>query len=281
ILAATAFIWRRQGRFEEGIERLERALEVSPRDAQIAALIGEYSMLARDYPQAVEYLDMAIGMAPDNDWSYNIKSHTLLSWRGDLEGSRRVLESLPGIDKGDDGYYWGWSSHHRLSRDFEELLELLENVSFETFSSQLVSIPVELDRGDALRFMGRNEEARSAYEAARIALEQELEQRPDDFRLHSSLGLAYAALGRKAEAIAAGKRAVEMQPVEKDAYIGPLQVRHLAIIYAQLGEPDLAVDQLEYLLSIPSRTSVQILRLDPVWDPLRDHPRFQALLASG
>ena len=152
---------------------------------------------------------------------------------------------------------------------------------FESFSSQLVSIPVELDRGETLRFLGRAEEARVAYEAARVVLEKELEERPDDFRLHSALGLAYAGLGRKAEAIAAGKRAVEMQPVEKDAYIGPLQVKHLAVIYSRLGEPDLAVDQLENLLSIPSRTSVEILRLDPVWDPLRDHPRFQALLESG
>ena len=281
ILAATAFIWRRQGKFEEGIDRLKQAFEVSPRDAQIAALIGEYSMMARDYPQAVEYLDIAIGLAPDNDWSYNVKSHTLLSWRGDLEGSRRVLESLPGIDRGDDGYYWGWSAYLLLNRDFEKLLELLDNVSFESFSSQLVSIPVELDRGETLRFLGRAEEARVAYEAARVVLEKELEERPDDFRLHSALGLAYAGLGRKAEAIAAGKRAVEMQPVEKDAYIGPLQVKHLAVIYSRLGEPDLAVDQLENLLSIPSRTSVEILRLDPVWDPLRDHPRFQALLESG
>jgi serine/threonine-protein kinase len=72
-----------------------------------------------------------------------------------------------------------------------------------------------------------------------------------------------------------------MQPVEKDFYIGPLQVEHLASIYAQLGESDLAVDQLEYLLSIPSKISIPVLRLDPIWDPLRDHPRFQALLESG
>ena len=281
ILAATAFIWRRQGKFEEGIDRLKHAFEVSPRDAQIAALIGEYSLQSRDYPQAMEYLDIAIGLAPDNDWSYNVKSHTLLAWRGDLAGSRRVLESLPGRDKGDRGYYWGWTAHDRLSRDFEKLLELQENLSFEWFTSQLASVPVELNRGETLHFLGRAEEARAAYEAARVALEKELEKRPDDFRLHSSLGLAYAGLGRKAEAIAAGRRAVEMLPVEKDAYIGPLQVQHLAMIYAQVGEPDLAVDQLDYLLSIPSRLSVPMLRLDPRWDPLRDDPRFQSLLESG
>jgi tetratricopeptide (TPR) repeat protein len=204
-----------------------------------------------------------------------------LAWRGDLAGSRRVLESLPGRDKGDRGYYWGWTAHDRLSRDFEKLLELQENLSFEWFTSQLASVPVELNRGETLHFLGRAEEARAAYEAARVALEKELEKRPDDFRLHSSLGLAYAGLGRKAEAIAAGRRAVEMLPVEKDAYIGPLQVQHLAMIYAQVGEPDLAVDQLDYLLSIPSRLSVPMLRLDPRWDPLRDDPRFQSLLESG
>ena len=281
ILAATAYIWRRQGRFEEGIDRLKRAFAVSPREAQIAALIGEYSQQSRNYPQALEYLDIAIGLAPYNQWPYRMKVDTLLAWRGDLAESRRVLESLTTGTAGEQEQYFGWSSLYRLSRDFEKLLELQENASFEWVTGQLSSAPVELGRAETLRFLGRAEPARAALEAARIVLEEELEQRPDDFRLHSSLGLAYAGLGRKAEAIAAGKKAVEMQPVEKDAYIGPLQVEHLARIYAQLGEADLAVDQLDYLLSIPSKLSRPLLRLDPRWDPLRDHPRFQALLESG
>jgi TolB-like protein/Flp pilus assembly protein TadD/predicted Ser/Thr protein kinase len=279
-LAAAAFIWRRQGKFEEGIERLERALELSPRDSQIAALIGEYSQQSRNYPQALEYLDIAIGLAPDEAWPYRIKAHALREWQGDLTQSQRVLESLPTGGEATPDHYWGWSDQYRLSRDFEKLLELQEAPSYEWITGQLRSAPVELGRAETLSFLGRAEPALAAYDAARITLEEELEERPDDYRLHSSLGLAYAGLGRKAEAIAEGKKAVEMQPVEKDAYIGPPQVVNLARIYTQLGELDLAVDQLDYLLSIPSKLSRPLLRLDPRWDPLRDHPRFQALLES-
>ena len=278
ILAAAAFIRRRQGRFEEGIDRLERAFEVSPRDSQIAALIGEYSQQIREYPQAVEYLDIAIGLAPDEAWPYWVKAVTLKAWRGDLAESQRVLESLPTSAGATQSYYSGWAAQYRLSREFEKLLDLQDASSFEWLSGQLNSIPIDLDRGETLRFLGQTEPALAALDAARIALEKELEKRPDDYRLHSGLGLAYAGLGRKAEAIAAGKRAVEMQPVEKDAYIGPRQVRNLARIYTEVGELDLAVDQLEILLSIPSKLSVPLLRLDPRWDPLRDHPRFQELL---
>jgi len=75
-----------------------------------------------------------------------------------------------------------------------------------------------------------------------------------------------------------GKRALELMPVSKDAYIGPQLHEDLSRIHSSLGELDDAVAELEYLLSIPSRVSVPLLRLDPRWDPLRDHPGFKALL---
>ena len=69
-----------------------------------------------------------------------------------------------------------------------------------------------------------------------------------------------------------------MQPVEKEAYMEPTLVKNLALIYTRVGDHDLALDQLAYLLSIPAKVSVAELRLDPLWDPLRDNPRFQALI---
>jgi len=128
--------------------------------------------------------------------------------------------------------------------------------------------------------MGQPEQAAAYYDLARVEQEELVENNPDDYVAHSNLGIAYAGLGRREEAIREGKLAVEINPLSKDALYGPMLILNLAEIYTLLGEQDAAIDQLEVLLSIPSELSVPLLKLDPQWDPLREHPRFKALLAG-
>jgi hypothetical protein len=90
--------------------------------------------------------------------------------------------------------------------------------------------------------------------------------------------LTYALLGRDEEAIDEGQRAVELLPESRDALFGPSMALNLARIHAYVGETDAALDRIDYLLSIPSYFSVALLRLEPWWDPLRNHPRFQEIL---
>ncbi len=126
--------------------------------------------------------------------------------------------------------------------------------------------------------MNRPQLARADYETARALLETKLQDQPQDERLHSSLGIAYAGLGLVEEAIRAGKRGVELMPVSKEAYRGVYRVEDLARIYVMVGEYDAAIDQLEFLLSRPGNLSIKLLQLDPRWKPLWDHPRFQELV---
>jgi serine/threonine-protein kinase len=126
--------------------------------------------------------------------------------------------------------------------------------------------------------MGEKEKARKSFEVAREVIERTIEMRPGDYRVHSSLGIVYAALGREEDALREGKRAVEMMPVSADAVGGPRQVEHLAVIYMILGDFDAAVEKIDYLLSIPCFFSVPVIQIDPIWDPLRDHPGFQSVL---
>jgi tetratricopeptide (TPR) repeat protein len=95
---------------------------------------------------------------------------------------------------------------------------------------------------------------------------------------HAYLGIAYAGLGMHDHAIEQGKQALERLPVSMDAVDGPSIAQFMAEIYARSGEYEAAMDKLELLLTIPSYVSVPLLRIDPLWDPLRDHPRFQRLL---
>ena len=109
-------------------------------------------------------------------------------------------------------------------------------------------------------------------------LEKEVQEQPDDHRIHSSLGIVYAGLDRKEDAIREGKLGVELCLVSKDAVTGPDRVIDMAFIYVHVGDCDAALDEIEYLLSIPCEFSVPLLRLDPRWDPLREHPRYKDLL---
>jgi serine/threonine-protein kinase len=128
--------------------------------------------------------------------------------------------------------------------------------------------------------MGEAERSREAYESALQILEQALEKEPDDPRLRASLGITYAALGRKDEAIREGLRAVELFSLSRDAFYGIPYVVDLAFIYTLVDEPDSACDQLEILLTVPSYVSRPFLRVDPRWDRLRELPRFKSLLET-
>jgi serine/threonine-protein kinase len=105
-----------------------------------------------------------------------------------------------------------------------------------------------------------------------------LGEAPDDPARHGQHGFILAALGRKQEAIAEGKRAIELLPESQDAFDGPQTTAALAQIYAWTGESDEAFRLLGHLLAIPNGLAIPMLKLDPAWDPLRSDPRFQALI---
>jgi tetratricopeptide (TPR) repeat protein len=120
--------------------------------------------------------------------------------------------------------------------------------------------------------------ARVFADSARVGFEETLRATPDDPQRQVLLGLAMAYLGRKAEAVKAGERAVALLPLSHDGYTGPYFQHQLARIYLLVGEPDKALDRLEPLLKIPYFLSPAWLRIDPTFDPLREHPRFRKLV---
>jgi serine/threonine-protein kinase len=118
----------------------------------------------------------------------------------------------------------------------------------------------------------------ASYDSARKILEKKIQERPEDSRFHSSLGIAYAGLGRKEDAIREGKLGTELLPISKEAYRGTYLVENLARIYVMAGESDAAIEQLDLLLSIPSHISLRLLQIDPAWTPLHDQPGFKELV---
>ena len=134
---------------------------------------------------------------------------------------------------------------------------------------------------------GDNASAQKAFEQARPAFEAAVKEAPQSAERHASLGWLYALMGRKNDAIAEGQRAVELKPESKDAVDGSLMNGYLGLIYARVGENDLAIPLIERLLTTPGAVdsadysiTVNDLKYRWEWDPLRSDPRFQKLISS-
>jgi serine/threonine-protein kinase len=140
--------------------------------------------------------------------------------------------------------------------------------------------PIPLLRGQVHRLAGEHDLARRSFEAACQELEQRVRKDPEDHRLHSSLGIAYAGLDRRQEAVREARLGCDLMPASKDAMRAIFRVRDLALVYTMVGQPSEAITALDSLLDRCGQWTTHVLRLDPLWDPLRSDPRFQALLAK-
>jgi tetratricopeptide (TPR) repeat protein len=107
-----------------------------------------------------------------------------------------------------------------------------------------------------------------------------LSERPDDSFARTELAWIYLALGRNADALRITRQAADSLPIEKDTFSGPYFQIGLAEIEARAGEPEEAIKRLRHLLAIPSAISIARLKIDPVWDPIRNDPGFEKLLTT-
>jgi serine/threonine protein kinase/tetratricopeptide (TPR) repeat protein len=278
-----ASVQRRQGKFRESLANFEKALSLDPLNKPLYAGAGETLILLRNYSKAENYFDRCLLITPDWPEPYYCKALIRLLSEGSIEKARGILkDALPKIGSVEDPYFVRISVLLDVfDRKYQKALERLSTETSEIIESQFFFIPKSLLYAQIYGFMGNREVEQRYYTSAQTILESKIREDPNDARFHSSLGITYAGLGRKDDAIREGRLAVELLPVTKDAWIGSWRLEDLAHIYTMVGEYDLATEQLEYLLSIPCEVSIPLLRLDPIWDPLRDLPRFQKLIGSG
>lgn len=166
-----------------------------------------------------------------------------------------------------------------MQRKFPEALAVAEKFPGELLIVETSApLPKALLKAIVHQLQGDKSTAQTEFEQARIVSENLLREAPEDPARHAQHGLILAALNRKQEAIAEGKRAVELLPESQDAFAGPQCTASLAQIYALTGEADEAFRLIDHLLSIPNGLTIPVLKLDPIWDPLREDPRFQAMI---
>ncbi len=266
----------------DALPHFVRAAELDPRSANMALNLSQTFALLRDAVGAVRQFERAISLVPDSTGPYADKVHFLnLRLEGNTERARAVLEEAErsGLREHQWVTYVSVLTDV-LDGDHEEALDKLASSAADVFEDGLFYVLKSQLHAKIYGLMGHPQRERAYYDSTRSILESEIKERPDDERLHSALGIAYAGLGRKDDAVREGELAIQLLPMSKEAWRGAWRVEDLARIYAMVGEYDAAIDRLESLLAVPSNTSVPMLRIDPVWDPLRDDPRFQQLVAG-
>ena len=272
---AIGSIERRQGKWGQSTVNFEKAASLSPKDSFILVNLADNYRANKDFETADKIFDRAIEAAPNSLNARAGKAMLAFDWKGDLSMMEKDLADMPpGVDP--EGLVtYGRLELLMLQRKFPEALAVLKQLS-PALSHD--SKPREFFEGAIYTFLNDKEKARSAFEHARPIVEQSLREAPNDPFRHALLGQILAGLGQKDAAIAEGKRAVNLVPESADALEGPKATLELAKIYTWTGETDQALLLLDHSLSRPSGITVSALKIDPVWDPLRSDPRFQALI---
>ena len=270
------YVYRRQGRLAEALETLEWVRQLDPRNYRAALFSGAIHQAQRDFNDAEKEFLRAISIAPDRRILYTQLATTYLLWDGSTKRARLVMESISATDWVEIDYQL--IDLDLLDRQPESALGRLKKILTDTRSNVWLYQPRRLLECEILSQLGEKLRSDAACRQSIELLERELDSRPDDHRLHSALGSALAFVGLREESIREGEHAVKLMPISRDAAVGIVPITMLAKIYTRVGENEKALDLINELLSTPGGISVGLLRLDPVWDPLRDHPRFQALL---
>jgi TolB-like protein/Flp pilus assembly protein TadD len=276
---AIGAIQRRQGKWIESTENLEKAAALDPKNVGILCNLGYSYMAQRNFEAADKIFDRAIVAEPQSLQAAGMKAAVAVQSTGDLSAVEKQFSSVSPEADPEGLITWIRVGILTLERKFPEALQVVQQFHGETLATATTApCPKALLEGTLYLYHGDKEKARIAYEHARAVAEKLVREAPQDSARHGQLGVVLAALGQKEEAINEGKRAVELLPESQDAFDGPQSTAALAQIYAWTGEFDEAFRLLDHLLVIPNGLTVPMLKLEPMWDPLRKDPRFQALI---
>ena len=279
VYSLTGWLDRRQARWEDAIKNEEKAAELDPRNSQfLNSLAILYEMLRR-YDQEEAVFDRAIAANPSSTAYFQMMRAEIELEKGNIKTARSGLDSLPaGYDP--DGAVTSTRINLALyERDPAAAAKILAASKLE----ELVGgagyvLPRSWFEALIARAQSDAQKTRDAFSAARVKIEAKLHDQPDDGVLLATLGLIDAGLSRKEEALAEGRRAVELRPISNDAVDGAAVIGNLAMTYAWVGDVDSAMERLVFLAKTPGGPDYGQLKFDPAWDAVRREARFAKML---
>jgi TolB-like protein/class 3 adenylate cyclase/Tfp pilus assembly protein PilF len=276
------FILRRLGRWQEAEASYKKAIELDPRDVQLLTSVGnEFYLYLRRFDDALASIDRALQIAPDAAGEHANKA-VVLQAAGRLDEARRELAQIPD-DVLDDWVVAARVTQAMYERRFSEAINIVErklnslapNQPLDSFAKAFL-----VQMGQCQEWLGQHEAARQTFERAlrEIKPTPDTVVGPDANGTPSVLAQAYAGLNEKEKALQQAAQAVK--DYDGDAVNQPQAEVPLAQIQARFGDHDSAIAALPHLLEVPAGLTIANLKFDPLWDPLRNDPRFQKLCAG-
>jgi TolB-like protein/class 3 adenylate cyclase/Tfp pilus assembly protein PilF len=281
VFVLAGYVDRRQSRWTESANNLERAVELDPRNADVLQQLANSYLWLRRYADAERVLDRAIAVAPKDSNTRAFRAAMELYWHANPRPLRSTIETIVAENPREGkNIAQLWLEESLCERDVDGATRALAALPIAGCHDDRIPFPRAWCEGVVARLRGDNAVAHAAFTSARTDAAKLVADQPDYPEGLCVLGMADAALGHKEDAIREGRRAVELLPVTKDSIMGAMLLKNLALIYAWTGEKDLAFEQLSVAAKIPGFLSYGELRLHPNWDPLRDDPRFEKIVAS-
>src|SRR5438067_140296 len=286
-LESLAYLERRRGQWDRSEWYLNEAERLDPRNLHLLTQHAVTYIHYRRLPEALRKADQVLNISPDDIDTIALKA-AIAQAEGDLPRAAALLAPLhPNADNPDA---FGTQAYQAIleRRPAPVIPRLKEILAKPEPALGFSNGELRFFLGWAQEVAGDHAAAQESWRQARSELEPFLKEQPENYYLIGDLALVNMGLGDKAAALALSERAMAANPIEKDLSTGPWSLEILARVAAQMGEPDRAIAALQKLLSIPyagSLTTIMpltpaLLRLDPMFDPLRNDPRFQILVAS-
>jgi TolB-like protein/Flp pilus assembly protein TadD len=280
-----AYMDRREGKLQKAIEELNQAINVDPRNGVAIADLAYTLFMTRQLDAAGREFDRAIDLGPDQPMLKIQKALYITLFKTGNNGElRSTLAALPASMAEDQGALTWRLTCALADRDWPQATELVEKMKRydddRNFSYSAVPVPVNCYSILLSGLQGEQPHSKASFFETREKLNQKVQGSPGNAKLLSNLAVVDALLGKKEDAIAEARRAVDALPVSQDAIDGPGVQMNLAAVYAWTKEPDQAFEQLDILTKLPNGIYYGNLKGDPYWEPLRKDPRFAKLMAE-
>jgi len=284
VYLAIGAIQRRQGKWAESTANLEKAVSLNPKEIwTLQNLAFNYQML-RNFDAANKTIDRALALDRTVVGPLQVKSMLAILEKGDFSVAEKTFEAAKSIPMSKEQRLemaTGQADLSLLERKYGDALRHAESLSDDQLAGHAdFSGNKYYIIGVARKGLHDEAGARAAFLNARRLAEEKLKQTPDAEKMHIQLAKVLAQLGEKDAALAAAQRATELSPESKDAFSGPEITAGVAEVHTILGDNGRAIEILDGLLNRPSSVTVQSLKINPIWDPLRSDPQFQALLSK-